>query len=101
MVWDKFREKRSCPFDPQILEDFLEHDLFSRNEQKTDFSQFSDLLASIVKLSTDDDPRVAMERALMTYKRILEHAGRGGQVKFVSKDGDEKTLKVRVRVVVG
>lgn len=59
--------------------------------------QVKEIVGELIASTTDEDPRDAVVRALVTYRSIVRHAQAGGTVLFHDADGKSKALKVRVK----
>ena len=59
-------------------------------------AEIKPLVDELARETTDKEGDIEM-RALKIYRSIVRHVRAGGTVKFVSSDGTEKTLKVRLR----
>lgn len=67
----------------------------SANDPRT--HQATDILVELTRDTADVNVQDANLRALAVYRSIVRHVLAGGTVKFVSADGTEKTLKIRLR----
>jgi len=59
--------------------------------------QLTEASVEIMALTPADDVRDICLRAVGLYRSVVRHVSKGGKVKFVSSDGDEKTLKVKMK----
>ena len=59
--------------------------------------QATEILVELTRDTVDENVQDANLRALAVYRSIVRHVVAGGTVKFVSPDGSEKTLKIRLR----
>ena len=57
----------------------------------------AEIVAELVRDTTDDDKGDACLRALGMYRSIVRHVKSGGSVAFVSADGTSRKLKVSLR----
>lgn len=56
--------------------------------------QAAEVVKELRGLTTDETEEEVVLRALVVYRAVVQHAARGGTVKFVDS---ERTLKVRLR----
>ena len=71
------------------------------NPKTTEGGGLSDkLMEAIIELrreTTDESVDQIVLRAVGLYRSIVRHTLAGGKVQFVDKDGEAKTLKVRIK----
>lgn len=100
---DAFNDEMKRKGDGRTLDDVvgIKHDPITEAKafglDEACIQQMGEAIHDIMQIVEGEDFRDVCLRAIGLYRSVVRHASKGGKVKFVSPDGEEKTLKVRLK----
>lgn len=98
-----FNEEMKRKGDPRTLDDMMgiKQDPVTTAEafglDQACIKQMGEAIHDIMQIAEGEDFRDICLRSVGLYRSVVRHVNKGGKVKFVFPDGEEKTLKVRLK----